>query len=404
MKHPGLLERRGLGGVARAVGAASFFADVCQGIAGALLPGLVTVVFGAPAGALGVIEGVSDGAGGAARLFGGALSGDVRRRRTVAIGGYAGTAMCLSALGLAPGVAAAGAFRVGGVAAFNARIPARNSMLADSVPAGVVGRAFGFERTMAALGAIAGPVAAIGLLHWLGIRRAIGMALVPGLLATACIAWAAARAPGRCRRGPAFHLPVRRVLDGPARHLLLALAPFELGRVGSSFLVLRATEVLATGHPAGRATQAALALLAAHNALGAIVAAPAGRLCDGLGPRRVLLVGMAATLGGTALLAGAGGGTALLVGGLLVVGAGDGILQPAVPAAVARAVHGDLRAAAFGLVSGLQGAANLVAGVCIGLVWSAVSPEAALAYAAVCAGLALAILARSDPTGARPTR
>jgi hypothetical protein len=46
-----------------------------------LLPGLVTATLGAPAAALGVIEGVADGLAGAARLAGGALADDPLRRR-----------------------------------------------------------------------------------------------------------------------------------------------------------------------------------------------------------------------------------------------------------------------------------------------------------------------------------
>jgi MFS family permease len=396
---PGVLPRQGLGPVARAVGAASFFADVCQGIAGALLPRLVTGVLGAPASALGVIEGLSDGAGGAARLVGGAVSGDTRRRRVVAVGGYAATAASLSALGAAPGPAVAGALRVAGVASFNFRIPARNSVLADAVPTGSLGRAFGFERAMAAAGAIAGPLVAIGLLRWLGIRGALGAAILPGLAATAAIAWAVRRGPARPRRSPLLHLPVARLLGTGLRRLLAALTPFELGRVGSSFLILRATDVLAGGRGPTRATEVALALLAAHNALGALVAAPAGRLCDRTGPRPVLVAGVAAMSAGILLLVAAGAGPAMLVGGFLVTGAGDGALQPAVAAAVARAVPAELRAAAFGLTSGLQGIANLVAGATIGLLWTAVSPEAALGLAAGWMAVALVLLLREDRSG-----
>lgn len=393
-------QRPRLGPVAWAVGAASFFADICQGITGALLPRLVTGVLGAPAGVLGVIEGLADGVGGAARLLGGAVAGDGRRRRRAAVAGYAGTALWLPALGLAPDVAAAGASRVAGVASFNFRIPARNSLLADAVPARTLGRAFGFERAMAATGAIAGPLVAIGLLQWLGIRGALRAALLPGLAATACIFWAARRAPDQVGTQHALGLPVRRLRASGLGPLLAPLAAFELGRVGPSFLVLRATEVLASGHGTPVATQVAVGLLAAHNAAGAAVSALAGPRCDRAGPRGVLLAGVAASLAGTALLAGAATGPALLLAGVLVAGAGDGALQPAVPATVARVVPAELRTSAFGLVSGMQGVANLAAGALIGLVWSAVSPEAALLYAAGWSAASLVLLGRMRAEGA----
>src|SRR5215213_4303109 len=83
------------------IGTASLLADVGHEIPTALLPSLLTSTLGAPAAALGLIEGVSDALAGTARLVGGALADDPNRRRTVAVGGYTTTA----ALGALTGVA-----------------------------------------------------------------------------------------------------------------------------------------------------------------------------------------------------------------------------------------------------------------------------------------------------------
>ena len=55
----------------RGIGAASFLADVGHEIPTALLPNLLTATLGAPAAALGLIEGIADGLAGVARLAGG---------------------------------------------------------------------------------------------------------------------------------------------------------------------------------------------------------------------------------------------------------------------------------------------------------------------------------------------
>jgi hypothetical protein len=73
----------GVGGI----GVASLLADVGDEIPTALLPSLLTSTLGAPASALGLFEGVSDGLAGVARPGGGALADDPARRRTVAVGG-----------------------------------------------------------------------------------------------------------------------------------------------------------------------------------------------------------------------------------------------------------------------------------------------------------------------------
>lgn len=74
----------GVGGI----GTASFLADVGHEVPTALLPSFVTTTLGAPAAALGLIEGISEGLAGTGRFIGGALADDPARRRAVAVGGY----------------------------------------------------------------------------------------------------------------------------------------------------------------------------------------------------------------------------------------------------------------------------------------------------------------------------
>src|SRR5215207_4270618 len=139
----------------RGIGAASFLADVGHEIPTALLPTLLTATLGAPASALGLIEGLSDGLAGAARLAGGAIADDPQRRRAQAVAGYTTTAVLSSLIGAATTVWQVGLLRAGAWAAWGLRVPARNALLADIVPAAVYGRAYGFERAMDNLGAIA---------------------------------------------------------------------------------------------------------------------------------------------------------------------------------------------------------------------------------------------------------
>jgi hypothetical protein len=68
----------------RGIGGASLLADVGHEIPTSLLPALLTGTLGAPAAALGIIEGVADGLAGTARFGGGALADDPGRRRAIA--------------------------------------------------------------------------------------------------------------------------------------------------------------------------------------------------------------------------------------------------------------------------------------------------------------------------------
>jgi MFS family permease len=65
-------------------------------------------------------------------------------------------------------------------------VPSRNALLADAVPA----FAYGFERAVDNLGAIVGPLLALGLVGLVGVRTAILLSVIPGLLAVAAIVYA----------------------------------------------------------------------------------------------------------------------------------------------------------------------------------------------------------------------
>ncbi|HVD49019.1 MAG TPA: MFS transporter, partial [Gaiellaceae bacterium] len=180
--HPRWLNR----GVA-GIGAASFLDDVGKEVSTSLLPAFLTSTLGAPAAALGVIEGIADGTAGVAKLAGGALADDPARRRTTAMGGYSATAVLNALIGVASAAWQVGVLRTGAWLTRGLRTPSRNALLTDVVQPEFYGRAYGFERAMDNLGAIAGPLLALGLVAAIGIRHAILFSFVPGFLAAAAI-------------------------------------------------------------------------------------------------------------------------------------------------------------------------------------------------------------------------
>jgi MFS family permease len=279
-------EARWLSPGVRGIGAASLLADVGHEIPTALLPNLLTATLGGPAAALGLIEGLSDGLAGAARLAGGAIADDPHRRRTVAVGGYTTTAVLSSLIGAATAVWQVGILRAGAWAARGLRVPARNALLADIVPTTVYGRAYGFERAMDNLGAIAGPLLALALVGLVGVRTAIALSVIPGLLAALAIVYAIRHAPRvePSERQP-LRLRIRPVLTGRLGRLMVGVSAFEFGNVAATLLILRATELLAPGRGQDRATQLALGLYVAYN-LAATVASIPGRSARGPARRR----------------------------------------------------------------------------------------------------------------------
>jgi MFS family permease len=383
-------EERWLGPGVAGIGTASLLADVGHEIPTALLPNLLTVTLGAPAAALGLIEGISDGLAGAARLAGGAIADDPQRRRAQAVAGYTTTAVLSSLIGAATTVWQVGVLRAGAWTARGLRVPARNALLADIVPATVYGRAYGFERAMDNLGAIAGPLLALVLVGLVGVRTAIALSIIPGLLAAAAIVYAIHHTPrAEKRERQPLRLRVRPVLVGRLGRLMIGVSAFEFGNVAATLLILRATELLAPGHSQDRATQLALGLYVAYNVAATLASVPAGQLSDRKGAVLVLALGVG--LFGLAYAGFAAGATSVPAQAPWFVAAGIaiGCVETAEHAAVAALASAELRGSAFGLLAAVQSFGNLAASAIAGLLWTLVSPRVAFGYLLIWMLLAL---------------
>jgi len=376
-----------------AIGGASFFADLGYEMPTSLLPSFLTSTLGAPAAALGLIEGIADGLGGVSRLAGGAIADDPSRRRKTAVGGYTVTALLGGAIGLATAVWQVGALRISAWVARGLRAPSRSALLAEAVSEGTYGRAFGYERAMDNLGAIGGPLLAIALVALTSVRTAILVSVVPGLLAALAIVIGirAIPKPKRGERRP-LRLQVRPVLHGRLGRLFLAITAFELGNAAATLLILRATNLLQSGHSHATAVNLALGLYAGYNLAAVVASVVGGRLGDRRG--MVLVFGLGAAAFGAAFVGLAFTGASILLLALFfaLAGIGIGFAETAEGAAVASLAPNEVVGSAFGLLSGVQSFGNFAASVVAGALWTLVSPEVAFAYLAFWMLLSLASL------------
>ena len=149
----------------------------------AVLPLFITAGLGAPAIAVGLVEGIADGSSALVKLWSGWYSDRVTWRKKMAVGGYGATVLGLGlmvAVGTWPQVVLARAVAWMGR---GMRQPIRSAMLAGSVDKRDLGKAFGFHEALDTLGALIGPAIAFWLLatgH--DFRTVFAVALVPGVL------------------------------------------------------------------------------------------------------------------------------------------------------------------------------------------------------------------------------
>jgi MFS family permease len=384
------------------VGATSFLSDAGHEITTAVLPSFLTATLHASAGALGLIEGVSDALTGVMALIGGPLANDQERRGRLASGGYLGTALATGAIGLAATVWQAGALRAVAWLSRGLRSPARDSLLASLAPRGAYGRAFGLERTGDNLGAVAGPLMAAGLVAWIGIRPAMWCAAIPGLFAAVTITIAAREARRRGATGKRrVRFKLRRLHAAGLLRPLIPVLCFELGNVATTLLILRSTQLLTGGgRSATAATSLAILIYAAHNAVGAVVATLGGHWIDRAGPRVVLFTGAVLYVIAYAGFAFVGGAWLPLLIAFSLAGSGIGLAETAQSTLVARLLPDDLRGSGFGVLGGIRLIGDFCSSAVVGLLYAALSPTAGFTYAA--AWMLLAAIASLIPALAHP--
>src|SRR6266567_83029 len=292
------------------------------------------------------------------------LADDPARRRATAVGGYTSTAVLAALIGVASAVWQVAVLRVAAWFSRGLRVPARNALLADMVPAQVYGRAYGFERAMDNLGAVGGPLLALGLVSILGVRTAIMLSVIPGLLAALAILYAIRHLPQATRRErQPLQLRVRPVLQGRLGRLLVGVSIFEIGHIAATLLILRAMQLLTPTLGLNAATQVALLLYTAYNVAATAASIPAGRIGD----RRQSMT-LIFTVGvGFFLLAYLGFAVqspniVLLVLGFTAAGVAIGCVETSQHAAVAALAPAEMRGSAFGFLAAVQSFGNIIAG------------------------------------------
>lgn len=392
---------RGLPAGIWALGFVSMLMDISSEMIHALLPVYLTVALGASALAVGVIEGIAEATAAITRVFSGALSDRIGRRKGLTALGYGLAALTKPAFPLAPSlgwiVAARFLDRVGkGI-----RAAPRDALVADLAPPGLRGAAFGLRQSLDTLGAFLGPLAAIGLMALFAgdFRAVFWVAVLPAFLALGLILLAVReppRPPGRRRvTNPLARAELGRL--GRRVWWVVGVATlFTLARFSEAFLILRA-------EAAGLPVMLVPLVLVGMNAAYALSAWPVGVLSDRVGRTGLLLAGLGLLVAADLVLAFAGGLGAVALG-VLLWGLHMGFTQGLLAALVAETVPAELRGTAYGLFNLITGAALLLASVIAGALWDALGPQWTFLAGAGFAGIAalgfLPLLCRSGRPGA----
>jgi MFS family permease len=366
------------------VGVTSLFSDWSHEIATAILPAFLATIGAGPAW-LGAIEGIADGLSSFAKLTSGHYTDQLKKRKPLAVFGYAFTALATASFAFATH-----AYHVlfGRAAAWlgrGVRSPAKKALLAADVAPGAYGRAFGLERLMDTVGAIAGPLTALWLLKVTNhnYRAVFLWTLLPGMIAVLSFWLLVRERPFEARKKVTF-LTGLRSLPGNFREFLLGVGVFGSGDFSHTLLILYASRMLAPTHGAARAASLAVGLYTLHNVFYAGSAYVSGWISDIVPHRKAILAGGYALAGVTAILLTTTPASMWLLGGLFVlagiyVGTEEALEDSLAAELIPKEQHG----MAFGTLAAVNAVGDFLSSLVVGFLWSAVSAKAAFSFSAV---------------------
>jgi MFS family permease len=373
------------GGNVTALGWTAFWSGMAQEMVYPLLPIFLVVALSSSTTALGAVEGLLGVGVTVARLATGRAMDRGSSPLRLTRWSYGMSLLARPLIALAPGVVAVAVLRIADGLGKGGKDAPKAVLVAADAEEGRMGRSFGIQTLLDTLGSVAGPIAA-GLILLVAGHGADGLRI--------CFALAAIPAIGAVRN-------LRRVHDAPlvARDrsvpgvplgrpfwtLLAAVLVFGLANSSDTLLLLRARS-------AGLSASDLAFLFAAFNLVYALLAVPVGALSDRVGRRPLLFVAWAVYIAVYTGFAFADSATALvslfLAYGIFYA-ASDGVIKAWITTLVPAPRLGQ----AFALNAAASGLLLLPASIIAGVLWDAISPQAAFLFGAVTASVALLILA-----------
>ena len=289
------------------LGGTSFFTDFSTEMTYSLRAILVTVVLGGPAWAVGVIEGVAESLASILKLFSGALSDWLGRRKELTIAGYSSSVVGKFLVYLAGVVRTWPMVFLGQVVdrfGKGVRTAPRDALIGDGIRPEYRGRAFGIQRALDHAGALTGAIACYLILTVLfarlgnvdqHIHKVFLYAIIPGIIGVILLFFvreirkpAKAEVPGEAGAEAAERPSLYQrwmSLDRRLRVFLVIVFLFSLANFSNQFMLLKLKLDL------GYSTPTVVLHYALFNALAALLAYPAGRLSDILGRKGIVAAG-----------------------------------------------------------------------------------------------------------------
>ncbi|GAB4413949.1 MAG: MFS transporter [Thermodesulfovibrionales bacterium] len=361
------------------LGMVSLFMDISSEMIYPLIPIFLSDVLHASKTSIGIIEGIAESTASILKVFSGWLSDRLGKRKAIIFWGYGISVFSRPILATATSWMHVLVYRFTDRIGKGVRTAPRDAIIADSTEKWMLGKAFGFHRSMDTIGAVLGPAIAfvlLGLFHN-RLQPVFWVSIIPGLLALFTILIFV----DDVRR----HTGVEKLkigfkgLDKRFKSFLFIAAIFTLGKTSEAFLVLRAQGL-------GVSTAAIPLLYLTFNLVSATLSTPAGAVADRIGKRRMIAASYVIF---SIIFIGFAVATDHLHAWLLFVAYGFfvAINEGVQRAYVATLIRPEIRATGYGIYHTIVGLSALPSSIIGGALWQNIGPQALFYYGAAMAML-----------------
>ncbi|MEO8643376.1 MFS transporter [Pseudomonas sp.] len=371
-----------------ALGFVSLFMDLSSELVHSLLPVFLVTTLGASALTVGVIEGVAESTAMLVKIFSGAISDFIGRRKGLLLLGYGLAALTKPLFPLAHSVEVVFTARFLDRIGKGIRGAPRDALVADVSPPEIRGACFGLRQSMDTVGAVLGPALAILLMLWLAdIQLVLWFAVIPAAIAVALIVIGvkeSVHASSEHKFRSPIHWRVLHDFSSGYWWVVIIGGVFTLARFSEAFLVLRAQQMglSVTWIPLVMVVMALFYTLSAY---------PAGWLSDRISRTKLLCVGMGLLVLADLVLAQSSSVITMMLG-VALWGLHMGFSQGILASLVADKAPGKLKGTAFGIFNLVSGICMLIASVLAGWLWQSIGSGSTFLTGALLAATALLLL------------
>ncbi|MFZ5981125.1 MAG: MFS transporter, partial [Candidatus Zixiibacteriota bacterium] len=253
-----------------------------------IVPIFLTSVLKTSVPVVGVIEGVAEATASIGKYLFGALSDYFQRRKIFVTLGYSFGALSKLLIGLAQSWPLVLFARFIDRTGKGLRTAPRDSILLENTTPHNRGFIFGFHRSLDSLGAVFGPILGLFFLYLMkeNMRLVFYLAFIPSAISVVILMLSVKEKKSAVIPEKKQFVKISfKSLDPRLKTFLLASFIFSLGNSSDAFLILRAKDL-------GLTTILVTLAYVLYNVFQTIFAAPAGRLSDRIGAKKVFALGL----------------------------------------------------------------------------------------------------------------